>query len=94
MCFLRILTHSQGEREHLRPKGSFLRTSGKNYTKQLTQIERRETRIRQLSYKHGKQESVSKDLKQRYHIGETEKCPVVLPLFLQRNSGDPAIKVR
>jgi hypothetical protein len=29
----------------------------------------------------------------QYNIGKSQKCPVHIPTFLQKNEGDPAIKV-
>jgi hypothetical protein len=92
----------QGELEHRTPKSRYKRTSKKNYLKQLTQIERRQARIRQIrrQLNAGKTTSAcdgeveyASSPKARYYIGKSQNEPVVLPIFLQENRGDPAIKV-
>jgi hypothetical protein len=39
-------------------------------------------------------ESIVVDPEVRYTMGSSQKFPVHMPTFLQRNSGDPAVKVR
>ena len=38
-------------------------------------------------------EDVAYDPGVQYNIGMSQKCPVHIPTFLQKNEGDPAIKV-
>jgi len=38
-------------------------------------------------------EDVAHDPGVQYNIGRSQKCPVHIPTFLQKNEGDPAIKV-
>jgi hypothetical protein len=91
----------QGELEHRTPKSRYKRTSKKNYLKQLTQIERRQARIRQIRTRlnagntsgQNEVEHAFSPVSQ-YYIGKSQNEPVVLPIFLQENYGDPAIKVR
>jgi hypothetical protein len=39
-------------------------------------------------------ESMIIDPEARYKMGSSQKLPVHIPTFLQRNNGDPAVKVR
>lgn len=95
--------HSQGELEHRGPKSAYTRTSKKNYVKQITQIERCQNRIHRLQTHllaaNKIQNVVPEDIEAatspsaRYHVGATQNRPENIPLFLQRNSADPSIKV-
>jgi hypothetical protein len=38
-------------------------------------------------------EDVTHDPGVQYNMGKSQKCPVHIPTFLQKNEGDPAIKV-
>ena len=38
-------------------------------------------------------EDVTHDPGVQYNIGKSQKCPVHIPTFLQKNEGDPTIKV-
>jgi len=66
---------------------------------QLSKIERRQSRIRRIREKTQQPplqtdaEDTLTDPKARYNIGKTQNSPVHLPTFLQKNDGDPAIKV-
>ena len=42
---------------------------------------------------HPELEDVTHDPGVQYNIGKSQKCPVHVPTFLQKNEGDPAIKV-
>lgn len=90
------------ELEHRHPKSCYLRTSRKNFEKQLGQIERRQARIRQIRQKFNEtnktkevficeEKPKSKTLK--YHIGKTQNHPVDLSTLAQNASTDPAAKV-
>jgi hypothetical protein len=78
-----------------------MRTSKKNYLKQLTQIERRQARIRRIrsQLNSGKCSGLSDDSEfapspaARYQIGKSQNESVILPAFLQMHSRDPAVKV-
>lgn len=69
----------------------------------MTQIERRQARIRrireQLNIKGNSTieanvgMSSSPDPNVRYHIGKTQNQPEHIIAFVQNNAGDPAIKV-
>jgi hypothetical protein len=73
----------------------------------LTQIERREARIRRIrsqlnqrtsptqlgSLNNDELVALSEQSYAQYHVGKSQNEPVALPLFLQKNVGDPAIKV-
>jgi hypothetical protein len=88
----------QGELEHRTPKTNYTRTSKKEYVKQLTRIERRQARIRQIRAQLGGvglspnvQEFATRPEAQ-YHIGTSQNEPKYISFFLQQNAGDPAIK--
>lgn len=90
------------ELEHRSPKSRYLRTSRKDFEKQLGCIERRQARIRRIRQKlvestknqevliHEKgPESAALD----YHIGKTQNHPLDLGTFAQQAGTDPAAKV-
>ena|ERR1700722_1958804 len=87
---------SKGELEHRSPKSRYTRTNRKHFVRQLTQIERRQTRIRHLRYQLGtsKNESIPRAPHAHHIIGETQNDPESIPTFLQKHAGDPAVKVR
>ena len=93
------LTCDQSEREHRTSKGRFLRTSGRSIPQQLSRIERRQRRISMIRENldnpcsQTDQEDAIIDPRVQYNIGKSQKFPVHIPTFLQRNEGDPAIKV-
>ena len=68
--------------------------------KQLSQIERREARLRRIQSKlHNNQppvrrESVAKTLKEHHHIALSQNFYEHIGTFLQKNVGDPAIQVK
>lgn len=74
----------------------------------MTQIERRQTRIRRIRshLEHSRADGCREDLslepdtqvpvcdpEVRYHIGKTQNSPEHLLSFVQKNEKDPAIKV-
>jgi hypothetical protein len=70
--------------------------------KQLTKIECHQARIRQIhsqinAKKHsGKVQTeveFATSSKSHFHIGKSQNESEILPVFLQKNAGDPAIKV-
>lgn len=89
----------QSEREHRTSKGRYLRTSGRSIPQQLAKIEQRQRHIRMIRenlkvcHPQRDPESVVVDPNTRYNMGTSQKFPVHIPTFLQRNEGDPAIKV-
>lgn len=86
----------QGELEHRKPKGRYKRTSRKKYIAQLTQIERRQERIRRMRtkiYGAARGEDVAKTPEAHHHIGESENFPERIGTFLSTNDNDPALKV-
>lgn len=95
-----ILSANQSELEHRMSKARFPRTSGRSFTSQLSKIERRQRLIRRMredmNDAPGKMdtENLDKDTHVPYNIGKTQNSPVHIPTFLQKNDGDPAIKVR
>lgn len=95
----------QGELEHRTPKARYRRTDRKAFIKQLTQIERRQTRIyrikRSVSEMNHKCSSnanqpreAAVDPGQHHHIGRNENIYNEIGTFLRDHADDPAIKVR
>jgi hypothetical protein len=95
-----MLTIEQSEREHRTSKGRFARTSGRSVPQQLSKIEQRQRTIRMIRHNFNPSPSlletediVALNSTFRYNIGSSEKLPVHIPTFLQRNDSDPAVKV-
>ena len=64
---------------------------------QLARIERRQHRIdmiRESLHRSPVPDPLINDPRMQYNIGQSQKCSVHIPTFLQKNKGDPAIKVR
>jgi len=63
----------------------------------MTQIERRQTRIRRikhkLSLKNAQEEDVATVPDAHHHIGKSQNRHEHIGTFLRENKGDPAIKV-
>lgn len=88
------------ELEHRSPKSRYLRTSRKDFEKQLGSIERRQARIRRIRqklsskteatfvYEKGPESSAS-----AYHVGKTQNHPLDLGVLYRDNHHDPAVKV-
>lgn len=84
-----------------------MRTSRKGFLRQITQIERRQARIRRIR-SHLQSSHVESDSDMdgnisdtdtsmvdptvRYHIGKTQNHPEHILSFIQKNETDPAIK--
>jgi hypothetical protein len=89
----------QGELEHRRPKGWHSRTDRKNFVKQMTQIERRQTRIRRIKHKlistraQVQVEVVATAPEAHHHIGTSQKRREHIPSFVHDREGDPAVQV-
>ncbi|KZP03728.1 hypothetical protein FIBSPDRAFT_904798 [Athelia psychrophila] len=98
------LAHSHstegGELEHRTPKTWYVRTSDKEFVKQMTGIERCEARIhriREKLYSKGKKPAdvpSIQDPNAHHHIGMSQDNHVDIGSFLRDNAGDPAIKVQ
>ena len=89
----------QGELEHRSPKSRYRRTSRKGFVKQLTEIERREARLRSIRARNqnaGKppSEEVAATPDMHHAIGISQNLSENIPHFLQRHAGDPSIKVK
>jgi hypothetical protein len=74
-----------------------MRTSRKHFVRQLTQIERRQARLRRIRTRckesrrsTGEEIATSPDV--HHVIGQSQNHPVHIPTFLQDNADDPAIK--
>lgn len=90
--------NGKSELEHRTSKARYRRTSRKDFVKQMTQIERRQTRIRRIREKlahteYARDEDASTSPGAHHHIGKSQNNPEHFGRFLERNSGDPAIKV-
>ena len=93
----------QSKLEHRTSKTQSLRTSGRSIPQQISKVERRERcismireRLRhpQLSLSSEIElQDVTHDPGVQYNIGRSQKCPVHIPTFLQKNKGDPTINV-
>jgi hypothetical protein len=94
-----LIGEHQSELEHRTSKARYVRTTGRSIPRELSKIERREHRIRMIREKmrrfvlQADQEEIVNDPRARYNMGKTQKSPVHLPTFLQKNDGDPAVKV-
>ncbi|KAI0057935.1 hypothetical protein BV25DRAFT_1872245 [Artomyces pyxidatus] len=88
------------ELEHRTSKIRYSRTSRKGFIKQLTQIERRQSRIRRIGLRNSSEkatkpvepEAVSFDLTPHYNVGRSQNTPVNIIQFVRENKGDPAVK--
>lgn len=94
------------ELEHRSPKSRYLRTSRKDFEKQLGQIERRQARIRRIrqklnesgndvqkSFIHEKSPGPEATVAATYHIGKTQNHPFDVGILARKNYLDPAAKV-
>lgn len=97
LCRLRkdeCQSFAQSELEHRTSKARYQRTDHKDYVQQMTHIERRQHRLRQMREMHGiEHEDVPKTLEPHHHIGASESAYEYMGLFLRQRSGDPAVKV-
>jgi hypothetical protein len=86
----------QGELEHRTSKARYLRTDRRSFVKQLTRIERRQTRLNRIKRKLSPQipvEGVATTPEAHHHIGMSENRYEHIGTFLRSHSGDPAMKV-
>ena len=90
---------SKGELEHRTAKSRYRRTDRKSFLKQMTEIERRQARIRKIRAKNtiSPGQAVKDDItlspEVRYNIGKTENFPEDVGHFVHQHEGDPAHKV-
>lgn len=93
------LNFYKGELEHRMPKGRYRRTDRRRFVRQLTQIERRQARLRRIKQHQQRQASRSEvnetvfDPKLHHHIGQSEKIYDDFGQYLRNHAKDPAIKV-
>ncbi|KAF8956820.1 hypothetical protein BDZ97DRAFT_1763402 [Flammula alnicola] len=89
------------ELDHRSPKSRYLRTSRKNFEKQLGSIERRQARIRRIRQRLNKSGRIQETLLHEkgpesptsdYHIGKTQNHPLDLGVIARETSHDPAAK--
>ena len=88
----------QGELEHRNPKSRYSRTSCKCFITQLTQIEHRQAHVHHICRNQEtcgklKREHAAHHPEAHYVMGKSQNHPEIIPLFLNKNSGDPAVKV-
>jgi hypothetical protein len=88
----------QGELEHRSPKTRYCRTDRRTFVKQLTRIERCQTRIRRIGDRivprpHPEIAEIARSPHAHHHIGLTQKFPVHIGSYLRDHVGDPAINV-
>jgi hypothetical protein len=95
-----LMSVTQGELEHRTSKARYGRTSRKDYIKQMTRLERRQSRLRHIREKLGTQKTVMDDEVAstgtpdlHHYIGKSQNTPLHIGTYLQRYAGDPAIKV-
>lgn len=89
----------QGELEHRTPKARYPRTSRKFFVGQLTNIDRRETRLRRIRGRLSRsletqQDPTSRAAEEHHHIGTSEASYEHIGTFLRSGAGDPALKVK
>lgn len=91
--------YTQGELEHRSSKSWYIRTSQKGFLKQITGIERCQTRLKQIherlqlsSVQPHKDVPIS--FESHHVIGQTQNSPVDLGPFVHNHINDPAINVR
>jgi hypothetical protein len=89
----------QGELEHRMPKGRYRRTDRRDFIRQLTQIERRQARLRRIKQRQQKlapraelNENAS-DPRLQHHMGQSEKVYDEFGHYLRSRARDPAMKV-
>ena len=87
----------QGELEHRSPKAWHRRTDRKNFVQQMTQMERRQARIRRIKHRlsstRAQAEHVAAESEAHYHIGVSQNRHKHIGTFLRFHEGDPAINV-
>jgi hypothetical protein len=101
LTLLNVSCGHQSELEHRKSKARFLRTSGRLIPQQLSRIERQQhhiSMIREKLHTSGsssriESEDLTCDPGVQYNMGKSQKFPVHIPTFLQKNEGDPAIRV-
>ncbi|KAG6914252.1 hypothetical protein DXG01_001450 [Tephrocybe rancida] len=88
-----------GELEHRVPKANYKRTSKKAFLPQLARIDRRQARLYRIDQAttdvapiEVQTSETSMDLSIHYHIGISQHLKQDIRVFLQENTGDPAIE--
>ena len=103
LLFLNIGSEHQSELEHWTSKAWFLRTNGQLIPQQLSRIEQWQCHIIMIcenlrhplhsSSSQAAPEDVVNDPGEQYNMGKSQKFPVHIPTLLQKNEGNPAVKV-
>ncbi|KAG2155200.1 uncharacterized protein EDB93DRAFT_1247691 [Suillus bovinus] len=86
-----------GELEHCTPKGRYHRTDRRTFVRQLTQIERRKTRLRCIKQRqqpasHAGVPEMANNPQLQHHIGQSEKMYDDFGQYLRDHKGDPAMR--
>ncbi|KIM75847.1 hypothetical protein PILCRDRAFT_98847 [Piloderma croceum F 1598] len=86
-----------GELEHRSPKARYSCTSHKGFVKQMTQIERRQARIRRIRKRLHKAgniltEDIGRTTEVHHNIGKSQNFPENIFSFVRNNNDDPAVK--
>ncbi|KIK34655.1 hypothetical protein CY34DRAFT_97579 [Suillus luteus UH-Slu-Lm8-n1] len=96
---IHTVTHlSQGELEHRTPKGRYHRTDRRTFVRQLTQIERRQARLRRIKQQQQQPASrvelqeMATDPKLQHHIGQSERIYDDFGQYLRNHKGDPTMQ--
>lgn len=90
----------QAELEHRIPKARYMRTDKKKFVKQLTQIERRQARLRRIKAQfpnrlnHKQADKIERNLRDHHNIGLSQYSYEHIGTFLRVHAEDPAVKVR
>ncbi|KAF8067028.1 hypothetical protein FPV67DRAFT_1562486 [Lyophyllum atratum] len=84
-----------GELEHRTAKARYRRTDRRGFIKQITQIERRQARIRHIRAKilptMTAVEHIQRASEEHHRIGKSENIVEHISVFLQKESGNPGI---
>jgi hypothetical protein len=95
-----IVNFPQGELEHRTSKARYSGTNKREFIKQITQIERRQERIRRIRMRNlgdgdinPLDESVATNPDIHHCIAKSEAHPEHIGLFIKKNQGDPAVEV-
>jgi hypothetical protein len=90
----------QGELEHRTAKARYARTDKRDFIKQMTQIERRQERIRHIHARNFSKgninppgERIAQNPDVHHCIGKWEHHSEQIGLFVKKNLGDPAVQV-
>ncbi|THH06868.1 hypothetical protein EW146_g9485 [Bondarzewia mesenterica] len=87
-----------GKLEHRTSKARYQQTSRNHFTKQLMEIERRQTRLHHIRARIRNDkvttpsEVIPSDPALHHHIAKSQNFLEIIPSFIQNHAGDPAVK--